>query len=94
MINLNLNLDPKQPVQFSSVESLRKAVVMNESKYDGLCLFCEEGDEFSMVELVYVEVYDNWEVATNEGKDSESFATVEGAVDAFIVELKELGVGW
>ena len=94
MINLNLNLNQKMPVQFSSLESLRKAVICNPFKYDGLCFFDSPSDEETMLELVFSECYKNWEVAECGGAESESFDDVEHAVDSFIVELKELGVGW
>jgi hypothetical protein len=89
MINLHLNLDEKQPVQFSSSDALKKSVVANPHKYDGLCFLSED---WSVLELVYSEAYSNWEVAEDDGSESESFSDVGDAVSYFVEELKDLGV--
>ena len=94
MINLHRNLDPKQPVQFSSVESLRKAVVSNPHKYDGLCFFEDQFEDEVGVELVYVDGYESWEVCTSDGNESESFDSIEDAVEAFVLELENLWSDW
>lgn len=91
MINLNLNLDHTQHAQFSSLEALRKAVLANEARYDGLCLFADPQDEMPIVELTYTECYDEWEVC-NDGGEAFAHGTINETVDAFIQELSDLGV--
>jgi len=89
MINLHLNLDQSQPVQFSSTSALKAAVVSNPFRYDGLTLFVEGEDA---VTLVYVECYKDWEVLDATYPDPITTDSLEDAASVFVEQLNEWGI--
>ena len=91
MITLYKNLDTNQPVQFSSVDSLRKTILKNPFVYDGLAVFTSKEDDDALVNLRYVEVYKTWEVEEYPKYESSSY-TLEEAVEVFIQSLCDLGI--
>lgn len=93
MITLYKNLDTKQPVQFSSIDALKKAILHNPFDYDGLALFSEITDEDALVNLLYVKDGDEswWEVEEAPTYESSSYTLAE-AVNVFIGCLSEYGV--
>lgn len=94
MITLYKNLDTKQPVQFSSVDSMKKSILKNPFMYDGLALFENKDDEECLVNLVYVDLGDGrkfWEVEEFPNFESSSY-TIEEAVEVFAQSLSDFGV--
>jgi hypothetical protein len=93
MITLHKNMDTKQPAQFSSIESMKKAIIKNPFMYDGLALFENKDDEDCLVNLRYIELDGKkfWEVEEFPEYASSSY-TIEQAVEVFAQTLSELGV--
>lgn len=93
MITLYKNLDTKQPVQFSSVESMKKTILKNPFAFDGLAVFSATTDEDAMVNLLFVKDGDEswWEVEEFPTYESSSY-TLEEAIDVFIGCLSDLGI--
>lgn len=94
MIKLYKNLDTKQPVQFSSLESMKKTIIKNPFAYDGLAYFADISDEECLVNLVHVDLGKGekfWEVEEFPNFESSSY-TIEQAVEVFAQSLSDLGV--
>jgi hypothetical protein len=93
MITLYKNLDTNQPVQFSSVESMKKTILKNPFAYDGLAFFADVEDEDAMLNLVFINDGKEswWEVEEASTYESSSY-TLEEAVDVFIQCLAELQI--
>jgi hypothetical protein len=93
MITLYRNLDTKQPVQFSSVEAMKKTILKNPFAYDGLAFYAEVTDEDAMINLLYVKDGKEawWEVEEFPTYESSSY-TLEEAVEVFAGCLSELGI--
>lgn len=94
MIKLYKNLDINQPVQFSSLESMKKTILKNPFMFDGLAYYENKEDEDCMVNLVHVDLGNGqkfWEVEEFPDFESSSY-TIEEAVKVFAESLQSLGV--
>ena len=91
MISLNLNMDKKQEALFSNVDAMRREILRNPYKYDGLSLFDESVvEDDAVVTLRYVECYKCWEVEEYPTFESSSYALDE-AINVFVETLREYG---
>jgi len=93
MITLYRNLYTNQPVQFSSIEQMKNAILKNPFAYDGLAYFADVEDEDAMFNLLYVSIGNQswWEVEEFPNYESSSY-TLSEAVEVFAECVTELNI--
>lgn len=89
MITLNLNMDEKQEAGFSDFDAMKREILKNPYKYDGLSFFdASIVEDDAVLTLRYIECYKCWEVEEYPTFESSSY-TLHQAVDVFIECLQE-----